>query len=110
MDISQEQMGSILPISYVVLSFGMLFPNVKVLQFSNKITTTISIVGISLSVFIMSFAEELWLYIVVYGVLFGLFMGFGYIAPIKNCYEHIPKQKGNIVNMKVFAAGCAYWA
>ena len=46
MDISQEQMGSILPISYVVLSFGMLFPNVKVLQFSNKITKTISSISL----------------------------------------------------------------
>jgi hypothetical protein len=31
-----------------------------------------------------------------------MFIGYGYMAPIKNCYEHIPKLKGNQLSMQAF--------
>ncbi len=34
-----------------------------------------------------------------YGIVFGLFIGYGYFAPVKNCYEQIPDKKGNLLNL-----------
>jgi len=87
-------MAILLPISIIVLNVGMPLGNIPQLQFSNRITTLISIIGVCLSVFMISFGDSFWVYLVVYGMLFGIFIGFGYLAPIKNCYEHIPDRKG----------------
>ena len=93
-DIAPNQMALLLPISIVVLNVGMPICNVKQLQFSNRITTLISIVGICAAVLIMSFGSQFWHFLILYGIVFGLFIGYGYLAPIKNCYEHIPELKG----------------
>lgn len=42
----------------------------------------------------MSFCDQFWHFLVLYGIVFGLFIGYGYMAPIKNCYQHIPELKG----------------
>jgi nitrate/nitrite transporter NarK len=44
---------------------------------------------------LLAFGYAFWQYMLLYGVLFGLFIGFGYLAPMKNCFEHIPDRKGN---------------
>jgi hypothetical protein len=89
-------MASLLLISIIVLNFGMPLCNIKQLLFSNRITTLISIIGVCLSVFTISFCDQFWQYLVMYGIVFGLFIGFGYLAPIKNCYQHIPHLKGRL--------------
>jgi hypothetical protein len=87
-------MASLLLISIFILNVGMPLCNVRQLQFSNRITTLISIVGVCGSIFLISFGDQFWHYLVVYGIVFGMFIGFGYLAPVKNCYSHIPHLKG----------------
>jgi hypothetical protein len=74
----------------------MLLPKINKLKFSNFITSIISIVGISLSVLVISFSKNFPMFFIFYGMVFGLFIGFGYVAPVKNCYEHIPDKKGKM--------------
>jgi hypothetical protein len=93
-EITTNKMSSLLLISILVLNFGMPLCNIKQLQFSNRVTTLLSISGVCLSIFAISFCDQFWHYLVIYGILFGLFIGFGYLAPIKNCYQHIPHLKG----------------
>jgi hypothetical protein len=100
-------MALLLPISIIVLNVGMPLCNIRQLQFSNRITTLISIVGVCLSVFFISFGQAFWVYVLLYGIFFGVFIGFGYLAPIKNCYEHIPERKGRLTTTKVSAAASA---
>jgi hypothetical protein len=88
-------MAILLPISIIILNIGMPLNNIPQLQFSNKINTLISVIGICLSVGVMSLANQLWQVMLFYGIFYGLFIGYGYMAPIKNCYEHIPQRKGN---------------
>lgn len=88
-------MAVLLPVSMIVLNLGMPINNIPQLQFSNNINTLISVIGVSVSVCIMSFAHQLWHVMLFYGIFYGLFIGYGYMAPIKNCYEHIPDRKGN---------------
>lgn len=87
-------MASLLLISIIVLNFGMPLCNVRQLQFSNRMTTFISILGVCGSIFLISFCDAFWQYFLIYGIVFGMFIGFGYLAPIKNCYQHIPQLKG----------------
>jgi len=87
-------MALIQTVNLIIVNIGMPVCNIKILQFSNRITTLISIIGVSLTVFILSFADAFWEYLILYGVFFGLFIGFGYLAPFKNCFHHIPDRKG----------------
>ena len=79
-------MAILLPISIIILNLGMPINNIPQLQFSNKINTLISVVGVCLSVGVMSLGNQLWHVMLFYGILYGLFIGYGYMAPIKNCY------------------------
>ena len=103
-------MGFLLPVSIVVLTFGMPVSNIKKLQFSNRITILISVVCISLFVFLLSFADEFWLYLLIHAFGFNMSIGFGYMAPIKNCVEHIPKMKGTYYIIKVCAVEFVFLA
>jgi hypothetical protein len=95
-------MASLLLISILILNVGMPLCNIKLLQFSNRITTLISIIGVCLSILAVSLGDSFWWYLVIYGIVFGLFIGFGYLAPIKNCYQHIPHLKGTANIMQVY--------
>ncbi len=99
--ITTNKMASLLLISIIILNFGMPLSNIKQLQFSNRITTLISIVGICGSLLGASFGASFEAYLIFYGIFFGIFIGFGYLAPIKNCYEHIPQYKGRFILIKV---------
>ena len=48
-------MALLLPVSIVILNLGMPLANIKKAQFSNRITALISVTGISVCVFTMSF-------------------------------------------------------
>lgn len=54
----------------------------------------ISVIGLSASTYALSFVSNLFYYILYYGILFGLFLGYGYLIPIRNCYDYLPNQKG----------------
>lgn len=100
-------MASLLLISILVLNVGMPLCNIRQLQFSNRVTTLLSILGVCLSIFVISFCDQFWHYLLIYGIFFGLFIGFGYLAPIKNCYLHIPHLKGTERLRQDFAAESA---
>ncbi len=87
-------MASLLLISILILNVGMPLCNIRMLQYSDRITTLISILGICTSILLVSFGNTFIFYLFVYGIVFGIFIGFGYLAPIKNCYSHIPHLKG----------------
>lgn len=89
-------MAMLLPTSIVILNLGMPLNNINKLQFSNRLTCLISVIGVSIAVFLTSFCNHFWMLVLVYGLIFGLFIGYGYMAPIKNCYEHIPDRKGRV--------------
>ncbi len=84
----------IVTISVLSVNVGMVFPRLPALTFSNRITCLISMIGVAVSVFTISFSHSFALYVLIYGIFFGCFIGFGYMAPLKNCYEHIPERKG----------------
>jgi hypothetical protein len=56
--------------------------------------TLISVLGVSASTYALSFVADLFSYIFYYGVWFGLFLGYGYLIPIRNCYDYLPDRKG----------------
>jgi len=72
--------------SVIFTSVGIYIHNFKIITFSNKITALITVTGISLSVLSVSFISSFIGYVLIYGILFGLFIGYGYMAPLKNSY------------------------
>lgn len=76
-------------------NLGIFLANFKLLSFSNRMTEFICISGISLTTFALSYCDKLIYYVLLYGVVFGFFIGYGYMAPLKNCYDHLPNRKGN---------------
>ena len=50
----------------------------------------------SLSTLVLSFAKTLALYIILFGCIFGFFIGYGYLSPLKNTYAHLPNRKGKM--------------
>lgn len=104
-DISISSMAILLPVSMVILNIGMPISNLKVFVFDHRITALITVCGISMTIFFLSFCNRFIFYILIYGFLFGLFIGYGYLAPIKNCYEHIPTRKGLCSGVCIFGFG-----
>ena len=80
--------------SVIFTNVGIYCNNFKILTFGNRITALITVIGISLSVLSVSFIDNFIGYIIIYGIIFGFFIGYGYMAPLKNCYEHLPNRKG----------------
>jgi hypothetical protein len=76
----------IVTISVLCVNAGMILPRFKALTFSHRLTCLISIIGVALSVFVISFSNAFFLYILIYGIAFGVSIGYGYVAPLKNCY------------------------
>jgi sugar phosphate permease len=93
----------------IFTNIGIFCCNFKILSFSNRITSAISVLGISLCMLILSFLHSFIFYILIYGLLYGFFIGFGYMAPLKNCYDHLPNRKGMNLLIKDFVVGRAWW-
>ena len=109
-----NSMALLLPISILVLNLGNLHNilgmpliNIKAIQFNHRITSAIAVLGVCLSIFAVSFGNRFAYYIVCYGIFFGVFIGYGYMAPIKNCYEYIPTWKGLCSGVCIFGYGIA---
>jgi len=82
--INGSRMAALLPFSFISLNLGMWLSNVKKIKFSNKINTLIAVGGMALSFLILSFFSSYEMYFVWY-TLYSLSIGYGYLAPIKNC-------------------------
>jgi len=59
----------------------------------------VSMVGISASMWVLSYMTSMYTYILFYGITFGVFIGYGYLAPIRNCYDYLPDRKGMIYDI-----------
>jgi hypothetical protein len=93
-DLKISSLSIIMTIAIICTNLGIFLSQFKIVSFSNRITALISGLGIALSVFLLSFAKSVPVYILLYGVMFGVCIGYGYMAPLKNCYEHLPNRKG----------------
>lgn len=79
----------------ITTNFGMFLSSLKIFKFNYRITAFIAILGISASTYTLSYVTNLSQYILLYGICFGTFIGFGYLAGVRNCYDYLPTQKGN---------------
>ena len=97
-DVSTLQTSITFTLAVVMLNVGMPLATFAGRYLSNRIICIISVCCLSGVVLITSFLTNFVLYVLIYGILNGLSIGFGYIAPVKNAYTHFPDRKG-------FAAG-----
>jgi hypothetical protein len=102
-----SDLSIIITIAVIATNLGILLSNFKALTFSNRVTSLIATLGISLSMVLLSLVDHFAYYIVIYGLIYGLFIGYGYMAPLKNCYDHLPNRKGKPPPIQVSAAECA---
>lgn len=70
----------------VFTNIGQVLSSFLSAKLSNQTLVIISILMISASVFSVSFATTFVGYVLLYGIIFGMAIGIGYVAPIKNCY------------------------
>ena len=82
--------------SVIFTDVGMFLGNFDRLKLSNKVTALIGALGIALCTFLVSFCKVFVPYLLIYGVVYGCFIGFGYLASMKNCFEHLPNRKGTL--------------
>ena len=88
-------MALIQTLTVIVLTLSMYLVNLPFLQrVSSRSTTIFSVICTCLVYLVLSLAKSYTMYVLIYGVAFGCFIGLGYMAPMKNCYEHIPDRKG----------------
>ena len=80
--------------SLCAINLGIFLANLPILRFSNRVTCLISAFGVGACSLVVSFLDQFIYYVLIFGVLSGIFVGFAYMAPIKNCYEHLPHRKG----------------
>lgn len=104
-----SDLSIILTLAVVFTNTGIFASNFKALSFANRTTSLISTFGISGAMLLLSFSQSFALYILLYGVLYGFSIGYGYMAPLKNCYDHLPNRKGTPLPTQDSAAGPASW-
>jgi OFA family oxalate/formate antiporter-like MFS transporter len=57
------------------------------------------------SLVLLSFLENFYAYIAIYGVANGLFLGLPYILPINNACQYLPKRKGLCSGLCIMGLG-----
>lgn len=107
---SVSDLSIILTLALIFTNVGIFACNFKWLAFSNRVTSLVTSLGISLSTLALSYCSELYQYVVLYGMVYGFFIGFGYMAPLKNCYDHLPDRKGSIHLTQDSAVALVSWA
>jgi sugar phosphate permease len=93
-NITSAKLSIILTLSIITTNFGIFLSSLKKLKFNYRLMVLISVIGVSLSTYALSYMTNLYTYIFFYGICFGLFLGYGYLIPIRNCYDYLPDQKG----------------
>lgn len=92
--ITAAKLSIILTLSIITTNIGIFLSSLKKLRFNYRIMVFISIAGVSGSTYALSYMTNLYSYIFFYGICFGLFLGYGYFIPIRNCYDYLPDKKG----------------
>lgn len=85
--ISSAKLSIILVISIITTNIGIFLSGLKKLRFNYRLMALISIIGVSGSTYALSYMETLFSYLLLYGVLFGLFLGYGYLVPISRLFS-----------------------
>jgi hypothetical protein len=75
--ISSNKMATVMVVTLIMVNLGM--PLSHFAKLSPKVATFVTILGISLSMFLLAFGSSFWIYPVAFGVLNGLSIGFGYL-------------------------------
>ena len=96
--VSKDALTVVFTITIVMLNVGMPLGSFLSHRLSNRVISMISVTSLSAVVLITSFMTDFITIIIFYGILNGLAIGLGYIAPVKNAYTHFQDRKG-------FAAG-----
>jgi MFS family permease len=91
---SSAAMSILFTLTLVVISVGVAISSMFLTSISNRILCMAAVLGMSASVFVASFMTTFAGYVFFYGVCYGFSIGIGYFPPLKNCYLHLPKQKG----------------
>lgn len=94
-DISAAKLSIVLTLSIITTNAGIFLSSLKKLKFNYRLMALISICGISGSTYSLSYMNSLYTYIFFYGICFGMFIGYGYLASVRNCYDYLPNRKGN---------------
>jgi len=88
-------MALIQTLTVIVLTLSMILVNLPLFQrLSGQLITMVCVICTCIVYLALSLAKSYTMYVLIYGVAFGCFIGLGYMAPMKNCYEHIPERKG----------------
>ncbi len=85
--ISSAKLSIILVISIITTNIGIFLSGLKKLRFNYRLMALISIIGVSGSTYALSYMETLFSYLLLYGVLFGLFLGYGYLVPVSRLFS-----------------------
>ena len=80
----------------LAISLTFFFSLSTIKRFHPRIVVTIEMILISVTVFVSSFMPNFWLFMIFYGIIFGLFSGLVYIVPIFLCCQYFPETKGVI--------------
>ena len=83
-----------LTICLITTNIGIFLSSLKKLKFNYRLMALISVLGVSASTYALAYITSLYSYIFFYGICFGLFLGYCYLIPIRNCYDYLPEQKG----------------
>lgn len=88
-------MALIQTLTVIVLTLSMYLVNLPFLQrVSSRVMTILCVICTCIVYLALSLAKTYTMYVLIYGVAFGCFIGLGYMAPMKNCYDHIPDRRG----------------
>lgn len=94
-DLDISELSIINTLAICMTNLGMFLSNFKILTFPHRTVSIICVLGIAASTFTMSFCKQFYLFVIIYGIVFGLFIGYGYLAPLRNCFDYLPTRKGN---------------
>lgn len=93
-DVSSLQLSIVFTLAIIMINFGMPIGSYASQYLSNRVLSIISIISLSAVVFITSYLTTFIMFTLIYGILNGLSIGFGYMSPLKNAYTHFPNRKG----------------
>ena len=95
-DLEISELSIINTLAIVATNTGIFLSNFKAISFPHRWVSLICVLGISLCTLSISFCNQFYHFVLLYGIVYGLFIGYGYMAPLKNCYDHLPNRKGKL--------------
>lgn len=78
------------------ISLTFFFSLLTIRSFQPRVIVTLEMILISATILISSLMSNFWLFMIFYGIIFGLFSGFVYIVPIYLSCQFFPEKKGVI--------------